>query len=162
MRLLTVLRVVPWIGVLLLLALFLKLNGQSRMGPLVGTRLPLWDQLTNRYWISETCLDWDHSFGLRQNKDGTQTIYVKPPAGFVSATVDGSTSQVWLDMAYVVTQAQRAGTDPAPGSDCLDDKGGSARMWVGDTKACFCVPPKPLRTDSTGWTWKCLPWATQP
>jgi hypothetical protein len=65
------------------------------MGPLIGTRLPLYDQLTNRYWTPETRLDWDASFGLRQNADGTQTIYVKfPPAQSSLPYVGGPTGAI--------------------------------------------------------------------
>lgn len=56
-----------------------RMQAQSKMGPLIGTRLPLYDQLTKRYWTPETQLDWDSSFGLRQNADGTQTVFVKFP-----------------------------------------------------------------------------------
>ena len=133
-----------------------------KIGPTVGLRLPLWDLLYKRYWTETMRLDWDRSFGLRDNTDMTRTLYVKTPAlvagaGIVTAypaNGDGQT-MVAVDTAVVLTNTA-PGVTPVEGADCYGSSSSAVR--VTQAGVFFCVGPEPRRPDATGWKWRRLAW----
>jgi hypothetical protein len=131
---------------------------QVKIGPFVGLRIPIYDNVKQGYWYfkpnaSQFQIDPDPA----KTSDGIWSLKPIAPSqtytfgkGFVTITPEGSSvTQVEFDSSYMMYRASTM-DDNAPliGSACGPNFGTGA-MWIGTAGLFVCVPNQ----QQTGFTW---------
>lgn len=172
----------PWplAAVLAMALVLLAVSGkaQTKIGPTVGLRLPVYDlscpldpsPLCYRYLklnVAQSEITPDPT-GLSDGiwgvkliaAPGTSQVY-EFAAGFVTITPeDSNRTQVHVDTAYMLHLYRPGDPPPVVDSDCYEAGSGATRIT--QSGVYFCVGPEPRRPDNTGWQWKRLAWSPEP
>jgi hypothetical protein len=130
---------------------------QVKIGPFIGLRIPIYDNVKQGYWYfkpnaSQFQIDPDPA----KTSDGIWSLKPTVPSqtftygnGFVTITPEGSTvTQVEIDKAYMMYRTFEP-QKPDVGSDCGSH--GTGAIWMGAEGLCVCIP----NAQKTGFNWAC-------